>query len=68
MELLAEGADFLLVLLADLAVLCLEVVERLADDVELVYLAGYWGSESGYDVVRRRGVKIIRCVNVGDTW
>ena len=41
-ELGAEDADVLFVLLADFAVLGLEVVEGLADDVELVDLAGDW--------------------------
>ena len=41
-ELLAEEANILIVLLADFAMLGLEVVERLANDVELIDLAGDW--------------------------
>ena len=41
-ELCTEYADVVLVLLADFAMLCLEVVEGLADDVEFVDLARDW--------------------------
>lgn len=41
-EFLAEGADFVFVLLADFAMLCFEFVEGGADDVEFVDLAGDW--------------------------
>ena len=42
-EILAKGAYFLFVLLANFAVLSFEFVEGLADDVEFVDLARDWG-------------------------
>ena len=56
-EFCTEDADLVLVLLANLAVLCLEVVEGLADDVEFVDLTcdlGEKGDEKGEGDERRR--------------